>query len=225
MNCANFINRRQGVAGPRLVPPHLFYGPALACLLLSVACGAPPSGADTAYFEAPITLPQTGTSCDDRTALADMTAALWVGGHDDCALSVDSAALTVSGECPEIRTGITRPLTLAYFLPNPGGNDHIIALALGYATLSGPALTESGVVEVSLGEGDGMLLYTEGQMASLQELAYEELETATPEELAKDWARYRYYGQAGRLDTDKDGCPNITEACAGTLGVAGNTDC
>jgi hypothetical protein len=199
---------------------------ALVVLVWAAACGAPPETPGT-FIQTSAAWAQGSGDCADRANLASLEAVLWVGGHADCQLTVDATTLTASGNCDALQPGIERPLTVAYYLPTSDPEiPDILALALGFADLTEEALEGSdGNVDVALGEGAGMLVHTEAQAANLEQLTREEAAEATPEQLAEDWAGFRYFQQPGRLDTDDDNCPNLVEACDGNLGVAGNTDC
>ncbi len=196
-------------------------------LMLS-ACG---NGTPEMTFATSIAwAPQVDCSAGQEALGANMRAILDIGGHEPCDLQVNSATLTVSGECERITIGIVRPLGLGYwYQAAPADDPEPLAYIIGWVDLGKDSLDERTTIPVAL-TGDGtrsVQVDTEDEYAALREPPPSEpnycqnltdgRDTNRNLLCAESWGRSQLAGRGANFDRDNDTESNLVEACNGTL--------
>lgn len=196
-----------------------------ALLLLGLwGCGEP-SGDIT------VSIPWQGAlTCASTAGLADLEAALMIGGHPDCPLSVDPSTLEASGSCPGIQGGTVRPLALMYTLSEQNV-DVPLAYVVGTVNLCPEvATTEEIQVTLSATAPDGRILIDPAGVDALPDEDPNVGPTCNDGlREALGWAKslileIRATGSLRSLDADGDGCANLNEVCAEGRAL-GNNGC
>lgn len=153
---------------------------------------------------------------------------LRIGGHEDCPLDLNGQDRKVSGTCSSITVGLVRPLAVVWELLPPDGASPAppvaqLAYHVGYVDLNRDKLT-GGQTEVQVNlTNDGqhdVLIHHPDQLALIPDESASE-STLSELEKALSWLEVTME-QDDKPLLNRDGgagdvCPNLVEACAGTL--------
>ena len=193
----------------------LFIFTALLLLTLLGACNAGELSERDIQFHLPWQAPSISCTAN---FLENLEADLLISGSQDpCPLTIHQD-LSVEGTCPGVYPGSLRYLLLTYRLPSPDG-DYLLDLAhfISYVDLREVSgTTEAGVQVPFINNGiNGRLVY---EPVRFEEFPEEfDPHADSPIAQAKGWAKTILRQNNTHLDTDFDTCPNLKEACQGTL--------
>jgi len=153
--------------------------------------------------------------------LAEMEARLEMGGIDQpCAIPIDSDTHTPAGTCPGVVVGLSRPMSLDYFLRAPTTSDLVpIAAVLGFVDLTEQGWSPLAITVVNLSADDvaSQIIFTDEAVTALPDSGTCPAGRASELCRAQWWFKDSSAVASESFDRDSDGISNLQEACDGTF--------
>ena len=205
----------------RCAPPLAAVGRALlvASLLFCSACRDPLEFGEIcpsldleipATVRAPYPFADHG-GCAEGSLANELDAVLEVEGRADVPMALIPTTLQVTGDVPDLPIDAVYPVLLTYSVA-PAATTFLLAYRWDAIDL-----TDGECLSATELDDEERLLVTPAEVAAL--LAGDGLATSddAATAAARAFARAELAGGGDGLDADDDGCPNLAEACRGTL--------
>ncbi len=189
----------------------------LSAVMLS--CGPQSNQLESIQINMPLPWQANAASCT-TSVLATMKVEVIISGYEQeppCQLDI-GGDLRVMGTCPGIQRGLTRYLLLSYRLESSNSENTVdLAHMISYVDLSEETIGDATSQSVDLQDNGttGLLVYKNSDVEDLPEMRSQSGDSQMNS--AKAWAKNVLLRNNVNFDQDRDGCPNLNEACVNTI--------